>query len=141
MENSKPFLNRVTACLCAILICSCLVIFAFMIPPTTVKADSIADQYEDWLDDKFGEGTAFVVDELMEAGATGVGGTVGKAVYLGVAYAANVMESHYFDGNSVPINSLSIVEGYYWYNATRHLCCSAVDPLAASRVDPSPASC
>ena len=68
MEKNKPLFYRVVACFCAFMICVCLTVFAFMIPPKAVKATSIYDQWEDWVDDRLFEGSSFWIEEFVSKG-------------------------------------------------------------------------
>lgn len=117
MESSKPWYYRVIACACAVLICTCLVVFAFMIPPKSVKATSIYDQWEDWVDDHLFEGSSFWIEEIVSKGVENMGG---ELLYIGILGALNMIESP--DSNVISLNSLGCLQGYYNYNGSKHLC-------------------
>lgn len=117
MEKNKPLFYRVVACFCAFMICVCLAVFAFIVPVNS-KAESVADQFEDWLDDKLFEGSSFWIDEILQTGSAFVPG--GAAVYLGVVGGLNMIESP--NSNTIDLNSIGTLQGYYYYSGEKYLC-------------------
>lgn len=117
MEKNKPFFYRVVACFCAFMICLCLVVFAFMIPPKSVKATSVYDQWEDWVDDRLFEGSSFWIEEFVSKGIENMGG---ELFYIGVVGALNMIESP--DSDVISLNSIGCLQGYYYYSGSKYLC-------------------
>ena len=117
MEKNKPFFYRVVACFCAFMICLCFVVFAFMISPKEVKATSIADQWEDWVDDRLFEGSSYWIEEIVGKGVENMGG---ELVYIGILGALNMIESP--DSDVISLNSIGCLQGYYYYSGSKYLC-------------------
>ena len=113
MENSKPWYYRVIALFCAFLICSCLVVFSFLVP--RVKAESIGDQFSDYIDDYYGEG-AYALFQTVSTPFF----PVLSAVMTGLEFV-EVQGS-----NSAPISALYSASGFYRYDNKYHYCNSTV---------------
>lgn len=119
IETNKPWYKRVIACFCAFLI-SCLVCFCgFAIPK--VHAESIADQFEEWLDNASFEGASYVFEEVLDSTA----GTAIGAPYYGVMFALNVIEADSY-ASGVPLNAITSCDGYYTYQNKKWYACSSI---------------
>ena len=113
MENSKPWYYRVIALFCAFLICSCLVVFSFLVP--RVKAESFGDLFSDYIDDYYGEGTYALFQNVTTPFFP-----VLAAVMTGLEFV-EVQGS-----NSIPISAITSASGFFRYDNAFHYCSSTV---------------
>lgn len=120
IQTIKPWYKRALACFCSFLIC-CLVCFCgFAIPK--VHAESIADQFEDYIDSMTFEGATTIAETFTETVADSYGLGV---VFDGVMIGLNIIEANNI-GSSIPLSALSSCNGYYYYKNKKWFASSTV---------------
>lgn len=102
MESKVSLKERIIAIFVVILVIASLVAFSFAVPWTKVHAESVADEWEDYVDNMFGEGSSYLVESALEK--------AGGPAMIGVMYGLNIIET--YPSGAVPINTLSTRQGW-----------------------------
>lgn len=113
-KNHKEIYIKFLAAATALAMFICFAMVCWLTPQQkyVVHAESIHDEYEDYLDATFGEGTTALAE--LVAGTT-PGLNVLAAVSFGMEFVEVLNEP------DIPVNSISTLQGCFYYGGTRHI--------------------
>ena len=117
-RKHKAFFMHCLAFLIACTILGLCVLISFIVPPVPVKATSVKDEFEDYLDELYFEGSSAILDLCVQ----GIpGGQILASVMLGCEF---IETDGVFGSSPIPINQIASYSGYYWYKNDKYLCSS-----------------
>lgn len=114
IKKHKEIYIKLLAAATALAMFICFSMVCWLAPQQkyVVHAESIHDEYEDYLDATFGEGSTALAELIA-------GSTPGLNVLAAVSFGMEFVEI--LNEPDIPVNSISTLQGCFYYGGTRHI--------------------